>query len=83
MSDKVTNIESPVSGTFYRRASPEENPYVEVGDEIKRGDVVCMVESMKMFIEVRTRQGGTIQKILLQDEAPVIIGQPLFELEVT
>lgn len=83
MSGKVFTINAPLSGTFYRRPSPEEPPYVEEGDEIKPGTVVCIVESMKVFNEVRTERGGVIRKILIEDEDPVMINQPMFEVEAT
>lgn len=81
MRDNVFTINAPVSGTFYRRPSPEEPPYVEEGGEIKPGDVVCIVESMKVFNEVRTERKGVIRKILIEDEDPVLINQPMFEVE--
>jgi len=80
---KVFTINAPLSGTFYRRPSPEEPPYVEEGDKIKPGTVVCIVESMKVFNEVRTERGGVIRKILIEDEDPVMINQPMFEVEAT
>ncbi len=83
MGGKVFTINAPLSGTFYRRPSPEEPPYVEEGDKIKPGTVVCIVESMKVFNEVRTERGGVIRKILIEDEDPVMINQPMFEVEAT
>lgn len=81
MSDKLFKIEAPLSGTFYRRPSPEEEPYVEVGDKVKKGEVVCIVETMKIFNEVRTPRDGVIHNILVEDEDPVMGHQPLFEIE--
>lgn len=80
--DKFYHIISPLSGTFYRCSSPEEPPFVEEGDEIQRGQVVCIVESMKIFNEVRAERVGTVHKILVNDEDPVLIGQPLIEIKV-
>jgi acetyl-CoA carboxylase biotin carboxyl carrier protein len=82
MIGKIFTINSALSGTFYRRPSPEEPPYVEEGDEVKPGQVVCIVESMKIFNEVRAERKGIIRKILIEDEDPVLIHQPMFEVEV-
>jgi Biotin carboxyl carrier protein len=81
MSDKLFKIEAPLSGTFYRRPSPEEEPYVEVGDKVKKGGVVCIVETMKIFNEVRTPRDGVIRNILVEDEDPVMGHQSMFEVE--
>jgi len=81
MSDKSFNVEAPLSGTFYRRPSPDEDPYVEVGDKVKKGTVVCIVESMKIFNEVRAEKDGIIREILIEDEDPVMSHQPMFILE--
>jgi acetyl-CoA carboxylase biotin carboxyl carrier protein len=80
--DKFYHIVSPLSGTFYRGPSPEEPPYVEEGDKIERGQVVCIVESMKIFNEVRSDRAGIIHKILIEDEDPVLINQALIEVEL-
>ena len=81
MEDKLFKIKSPVSGTFYRAPSPEDPPYVEVGQEVKAGDLVCLVESMKVFTEVTAERSGIIRKILVENEDPVRACQPLFEVE--
>ena len=83
MSDKFFKIESPLSGTFYRSPSPDEPSYVEIGQAVKSGDVVCIVESMKVFTEVRIEQDGIIREILVENEEPVIINQPLFAVEAS
>ncbi len=82
MDKKIFTINSPLSGTFYRRPSPEDPPYVEEGDEVQPGSVVCIVESMKVFNEVRSERAGIIRKVLIEDEDPVMINQPMFEVEV-
>jgi acetyl-CoA carboxylase biotin carboxyl carrier protein len=82
MDGKIFTINSVLSGTFYRRPSPDEPPYVEEGDKVKPGQVVCIVESMKIFNEVRVERKGVIRKILIEDEDPVLIHQPMFEVEV-
>ncbi len=81
MSDNIFTVNAPLSGTFYTCPSPEEPPYVEVGQEVNPGQVVCIVESMKIFNEVRVERKGIIQKILLEDEDPVMINQPMFEVK--
>ncbi len=81
MSNKVFTVNAPLSGTFYRRPSPEEPLYVEEGDEVNPGQVLCIVESMKIFNEVRVERNGIIVKVLIEDEDPVMIRQPMFELE--
>lgn len=81
MSNGLFTVDAPLSGTFYRRPSPEEPPYVEEGEEVNPGQVVCIVESMKIFNEVRVERRGIIRNILIEDEDPVMINQPMFELE--
>ena len=84
MSERKTKfftINSPLSGTFYRRPSPEEDEYVTVGTEIEKGTIVCIVETMKVFNEVRAERSGIIREILVEDEDPVKISQPLFKVE--
>jgi len=74
-------VRSPIVGTFYRRPSPDEEPYVEVGDEVRAGDVVCIVEAMKVMNEVRTEKSGVVKEILVEDATPVEYGQPLIVIE--
>jgi acetyl-CoA carboxylase biotin carboxyl carrier protein len=82
MDGKIFTINSALSGTFYRRPSPDEPVYVNEGDTVKPGQVVCIVESMKIFNEVRVERKGIIRKILIEDEDSVLIHQPMFEVEV-
>ena len=83
-SDKETNsdnyhtIKSPIIGTFYRKSAPDKPPFIEVGDTIKEGDVLCVIEAMKLFNEIESELGGTIVKILIEDASPVELDQPLF-----
>jgi acetyl-CoA carboxylase biotin carboxyl carrier protein len=74
-------VKSPMVGTFYRSPSPDKPPYVKVGDVIKPGQVVCMVEAMKLFNEIESELAGTIVKILVEDAAPVEYDQVLFLVE--
>ncbi len=71
-------IKSPMIGTFYRRPSPDKELFVNVGDEIKTGDVVCIIEAMKLFNEIESEISGKVVKILADDQTPVEYDQPLF-----
>jgi len=74
-------VKSPMIGTFYRSASPEADAFVKVGDEVKPGDVVCIIEAMKLFNEIESEVSGRIVKILVDDNSPVEYDQPLFLVE--
>ena len=74
-------VKSPMVGTFYRSASPGAKPFVEVGDSIKVGETVCIVEAMKILNEIEADKSGTIQKILCENGQAVEYGQPLFVIE--
>lgn len=74
-------IKSPMVGTFYRAPSPGSKPYVEVGDIIKPGDVVCIIEAMKLMNEIKAEVGGKLTKILVENGQPVEFGQTLFVME--
>jgi acetyl-CoA carboxylase biotin carboxyl carrier protein len=76
--DNLITIKSPIIGTFYRKASPEKPSFVKVGDTIKDGDVLCVIEAMKLFNEIESEINGTIVKILVDDASPVEFDQPLF-----
>jgi acetyl-CoA carboxylase biotin carboxyl carrier protein len=65
-------------GTFYRSSSPEADAFVKVGDEVKPGDVVCIIEAMKLFNEIESEVSGKIVKVLVDDQTPVEYDQPLF-----
>ena len=82
MSGKTYKITSPLMGTFYRASAPGEKPLVEVSQKVKSADVVCVIESMKIFTELRADQGGTVIKILVDDEEPVMKNQELIEIEI-
>lgn len=71
-------IRSPMVGTFYRTASPDAKPFVEVGQLIKTGDTLCIIEAMKMFNPIEADCAGTIQAILVENGLPVEYDQPLF-----
>ena len=71
-------IKSPIIGTFYRRPSPDKDPFVNVGDTLEVGSVVGIVEAMKLFNEIESEISGTIIKVLVDDMSPVEYDQPLF-----
>lgn len=77
---EVPAITSPMVGTFYLSPSPEEPPFVKVGDTVDEETVVCIVEAMKVMNEVKAELSGTITKIVVEDSSPVQYGQPLFEI---
>jgi len=70
-------VKSPMVGTFYRSPSPTSKPFVEVGQQVKAGDVVCIIEAMKMMNQIETSKAGTIEAILVEDGEPVEFDQPL------
>ncbi len=74
-------IRSPMIGTFYRRPSPDKPNFVEVGDDITPGNVVCIIEAMKLFNEIESEIKGKIVKVLAEDASPVEYDQPLFLVE--
>ena len=77
----VITVKSPMIGTFYRKAGPDKPNFVEVGDEITPGKVVCIIEAMKLFNEIEGEVKGKIVKILVEDASPVEYDQPLFLVE--
>jgi acetyl-CoA carboxylase biotin carboxyl carrier protein len=79
-NDHLIAVKSPIVGTFYRSSSPDKPAFVKVGDTISAGDVVCVVEAMKLFNEIESEFSGTIEKILVEDAQPVEYDQVLFLL---
>jgi acetyl-CoA carboxylase biotin carboxyl carrier protein len=75
---KYVTIKSPIIGTFYRKSAPDKPAFVEVGDSIKEGDVLCIIEAMKLFNEIESEINGKIVKVLIDDSSPVEFDQPLF-----
>lgn len=75
---KYITIKSPIIGTFYRKPSPDKPAFVEVGDKIAAGDVLCVIEAMKLFNDIESEVAGTIVKVLVDDSSPVEFDQPLF-----
>lgn len=74
-------VKSPIVGTFYRSSSPDKPAYAKVGDKIEKGQVVCIVEAMKLFNEIESDVSGTIVKVLVEDAQPVEYDQALFIVE--
>ena len=75
---KYITVKSPIIGTFYRKPSPDKPLFVEVGQIIAEGDVLCIIEAMKLFNEIESEVSGKIVKILVDDSSPVEFDQPLF-----
>ncbi|MEE9362004.1 MAG: acetyl-CoA carboxylase biotin carboxyl carrier protein [Cellulophaga sp.] len=75
---KYITVKSPIIGTFYRKPSPDKAVFVEVGDIIKEGDVLCVIEAMKLFNDIESELSGKIVKVLVDDSSPVEFDQPLF-----
>lgn len=79
-NDHIT-FKSPMIGTFYRAQSPESEPFVKVGDHIQKGQVVCIIEAMKLFNEIESEVDGKVVKIMLDNAQPVEYDQPLFIID--
>ncbi|WP_273568484.1 acetyl-CoA carboxylase biotin carboxyl carrier protein [Maribacter halichondriae] len=75
---KYITIKSPIIGTFYRKPSPDKPSFVEVGSDINKGDVLCVIEAMKLFNDIESEVSGKIVKVLVEDSSPVEFDQPLF-----
>lgn len=83
-ADKASNlvaIKSPIVGTFYRSASPDKPPYLKVGDQVEVGQVVCIVEAMKLFNEIESEVSGKVVEVVTDDASPVEYDQPLFMVD--
>ena len=79
-SDDSKSFPSPMVGTFYRRPSPEDPEFVKVGDKVKKGDVLCIIEAMKVMNEIQSDFSGEIVETLIEDGVSVEFGQPLFTI---
>jgi acetyl-CoA carboxylase biotin carboxyl carrier protein len=78
---RLITVTSPIVGTFYRAPSPEASPFVEVGTKVKKGQVLCIVEAMKLMNEIESEADGIIIKVLVDNGQPVEYGEPLFLIE--
>ena len=81
VADNFITIKSPMIGTFYRSSAPGKSAFVEIGDEVTTGKVVCIIEAMKLFNEIESEVKGRIVKVLVEDASPVEYDQPLFLVE--
>lgn len=80
--DNTANaVTSPMVGTFYRSSSPEAAPFVEIGQSVSAGDVICIIEAMKMFNQIEADRSGTVKSILIENGHPVEFGEPLIIIE--
>ena len=79
--EKYITIKSPMIGTFYRKPSPDKEVFVNVGDSISQGDVLCVIEAMKLFNEIESEYSGKIIKVLVDDSSPIEFDQPLFLID--
>ncbi len=77
----LTEIKSPMVGTFYRASSPESAPFVDIGSEVQPGEVICIIEAMKLMNEIKAEVKGRIREILIENGSPVEFGQALFRIE--
>ena len=80
-NDNQVIVKSPIIGTFYRKPSPDKPSFVEVGQSVSKGDVLCVIEAMKLFNEIESDFSGKIVKILVDDQSPVEFDQPLFIID--
>jgi len=78
---RVITVTSPIVGTFFRAPSPEADPFVETGSKVKKGQVLCIVEAMKLMNEIESEIDGVVIKILVDNGQPVEYGEPLFLIE--
>jgi acetyl-CoA carboxylase biotin carboxyl carrier protein len=80
-SAALVTIEAPMVGTFYRASSPTAEPYVKEGDVVKEGQVLCIIEAMKLMNEIESKVGGRVARILVENAHAVEYGQPLFLID--
>ncbi len=78
---KYITIKSPIIGTFYRKPAPDKPPFADVGQNIAKGDVLCVIEAMKLFNDIESEVSGKIVKVLVEDSSPVEFDQPLFLID--
>ena len=81
VAEAIHAVKSPMVGTFYRSASPGAKPFVEVGDIVKEGDTICIIEAMKILNEIESDKSGVVRKILCENGQAVEYGQPLFLID--
>lgn len=76
-----TEVRAPIVGTFYVASSPEADPFVSVGDQVEPGDILCIIEAMKLMNEIESEVSGTVKKVLVENASPIEFDQPLFIIE--
>ncbi len=81
-SEKIRVISSPIVGTFYRSSSPDAAPYVEVGSPVAKGQILCIIEAMKLMNEIESEIDGTVRAFLVDNGQPVEYGTPLIEIDL-
>ena len=81
LGSHLVEVKAPIVGTFYRAPSPDDDVFVEVGDTVTAGQVLCIIEAMKLMNEIEAEQAGVVQQILVEDSQPVEFDQPLFVIE--
>ncbi len=80
-ANNQVQVKAPIVGTFYRASTPDAEPYVEVGDKVSKGDVLCIIEAMKLMNEIESEATGVVKAILVENAQPVEYDQPLFVIE--
>jgi acetyl-CoA carboxylase biotin carboxyl carrier protein len=81
LPENVVLATAPLVGRFYRSSSPDAAPYVEVGDRVRKGQVLCIIEAMKLMNEIEAEHAGVVRAVLVESGSPVEFGEPLFEIE--
>ena len=81
LPENVTLVSAPLVGRFYRSPGPDAAPFVEVGDRVTKGQVLCIIEAMKLMNQIEAEQAGVVRAVLVEDGRPVEFGEPLFEIE--
>jgi acetyl-CoA carboxylase biotin carboxyl carrier protein len=81
LPENVTLVRAPLVGRFYRAAGPDTAAFVEVGDRVRKGQVLCIIEAMKLMNQIEAEQAGVVRAVLAEDGRPVEFGEPLFEIE--
>ena len=81
-SERIRVITSPIVGTFYRSSSPDASPYVEVGSPVAKGQILCIIEAMKLMNEIESEIDGTVRAFLVENGQPVEYGAPLIEIDL-
>ena len=79
--ETLNTVKSPMIGTFYSKPSPDSNPYVKIGDKVKKGDILCIIEAMKLMNEIESEYDGVVTEVLVEDGKPVDYGKPLFKIK--